>query len=89
MYCGKDVYCPPGSHPMACPSCPTSGVLDPLGLHALYCAGGHFTCTAHHNRVANTFSDAVKGEWYYLVRLVSRTFIIVVVIIIIIIITSN
>ena len=29
MYCSKDVYCPPGSHPRACPSCPT-GVLDPL-----------------------------------------------------------
>ena len=74
---------------MACPSCPTSGVLDPLGLHALCCVGGHFTHTAHHNRVANTLSDAVKGERYYLVRLVSRTFIVVIIIIIIIIITSN
>ena len=64
MYCGKDVYCPPGSRPRVCPSCPT-GVLDPLGLHALCCAGGHFTRTSRHNRVASTLSDAAKGTILY------------------------
>ena len=40
----------------------------PLGLHAscphaLCCAGGHFTRTARHNRVAKTLSDAEKERF--------------------------